>query len=154
MRKTYWIVGGFLLCIMAVNLYLYYQHYQITHLTCQGSATVRDENYTLNAQVSLSLSGDIGQSIVNGELTDKDGNVLSVHRSSSFRFKQNDNNFYVTNYSVAELPNNTVDLSTLKTFLPPYLLFKDISTRVDIYPISQHGYLITGDEFMHFFCEK
>ncbi|CAI1578936.1 Uncharacterised protein [Serratia fonticola] len=154
MKKVYGSLVIGMLLIMAVNLYLYYQHYQITHFSCQGRATVTDENQTLNAQISFSLSGDIGQAIINGELIDTDGNIRSVHRSSSFRFKQNGNNFYVTNYSVAELPNNTVDQSTLKTFLPPYLLFNGISTRVDIYPLAHHGYLITGDEYTHFVCEK
>lgn len=154
MKKVYGSLVIVMLFIMVVNLYLYYQRYQITHFSCQGRATVTDDNQTLNAQISLSLSGDIGQAIINGELIDTEGNIRSVHRSSSFRFKQNGNNFYVTNYSVAELPNNTVDQSTLKTFLPPYLLFNGISTRVDIFPLPSHGYLITGDEYTHFVCEK
>jgi hypothetical protein len=151
-------VCGFLvvgiLCTMTVNLYLYYKHHQITNFSCQGSTTVKDESYTLNAKISFSLSGDVGQSIVNGELIDTEGSVHSVHRSSSFRFKQNGNSFYVTNYSVVALPKNSVDQSTLKKFLPPFLVFKGISTHVGIYPLSRHGYLITGDEYTHFVCEK
>jgi hypothetical protein len=154
MKKVYGFLVIGMLLIMAVNLYLYYQHYQITHFSCQGRATVTDENQTLNAQISLSLSGDIGQAIINGELIDTDGNIRSVHRSSSFRFKQNGHSFYVTSYSVAELSNNTVDQPTLKTFLPPYLLFSGVSTRFVIYPLAHHGYLFTNDEYAHFVCDK
>jgi hypothetical protein len=152
MKKIFWVVIAFLLCLVMANLYLYYQHSRITHIACQGVGTVLDEKYVLHAQISLSISGEIAQTVINGELTDKGGTVFPVHRSISSRVTQYDNSLYLTNNAVAVLPNDTADTSTLKILLPPYLLFNNISTRFDIYPIANKGYLITSSEYMHFYC--
>lgn len=154
MKKSMWFLFVGMLCMLAMNLYLFYSHVQITNLTCRGSVIIRHDTQTMNVQAIFTLFGDIGQSIINGELIDKEGNAHSVHLSSEFRFKQNGNNLYITNYSVAELPNNTVSISNLKTWLPPYLLFNGVSTNISIYPLSQNSYLITSDEYTHTICEK
>lgn len=152
MKKIVLFAIAGLLCLVLANIYLYYQHNRISNITCLGDGTVKDESYVLNAQISLSLSGGVGQTVLNGELIDKEGTAFPVHRSSSFTFTRSSNHLYITNNSVVVLPNDTADTLTLKTLLPPYLLFNKVITRFDIYPIADKGYLITSAEYMHFYC--
>lgn len=152
MKKTIVNFAVVLIWLISLNIHLYYRHYQMTHLSIQGSLTERDEDNTFNLQITLIFSGDLGQTIINGELIDNEGNTHPVHRSSSFRFKQVGNSNYITNYSVAELANNTVDQSTLTTFLPSLSLFKGLSSILDIHLTSNHNYMIVSDKYPHLIC--
>ncbi len=140
--------------LVAVNIYLYQQHYQKTHFDCQGNRTVRNGNHTLKARVFLTLDGDIGQAVIEGKVTDKEGNIAFLHRVFVFNFKQSGDDIYMTNYSVAEFANDTIDEETLKTLLPSFLFTNDLSTKTDILYISDAGLLITNAKLMILYCKK
>lgn len=156
MRRAYGfsaITMAFALLVV-MNVYLYHHHYQQTHFDCQGNGFMKNGGYTLNSRVSLSFYGNTGQVFIDGEVMDQQGSIALVHRMASFTVKQHDNSFYVTNDSVAELSNNTIDEQTLKLLLPPIFFKTDTSAKLDIYPLSDRAYLVTSEEYMHLYCVK
>ncbi|HBE9181136.1 TPA: hypothetical protein KNH08_004062 [Serratia fonticola] len=154
MKKKYWFAIVVLFCLVVINLYQYFLYNRVSHMTCQGEAVIKNDRYVFKALFSLSLAGDVGLVLVNGELIDREGTVSAVHRSSSFEFTQHGKGFYITNSSVAVLPNDTAGTSQLNKLLPPYLLINDINARFAIYPIADDGYLIASPEYVHLYCKK
>ncbi|RDL27142.1 hypothetical protein [Serratia fonticola] len=155
MRKYYWLpvlVVVFVFLVLA-NSYFYYQNYQKTHLDCHGRTVVSNSKFSLKAELTLKITGDIGQISVDGNLVNQENDRYVVRIAAFYTVKQYNNDLYFTTTSISESPGNMADSSMLKGFLPESVLLTNTIARVSLVPITDSTYLITNNRFMVLYCE-
>lgn len=156
MKKITWFVASMIILFMLIvgNAFFYYQHYQATHYFCRGHAVINKGGETFKARFSLTRRGSLGQLMLDGVLLDKSGRAIELNRMISFHAHQDGPETYMEIFDSSGYRSDNEDAELFKKVVPAFLLSDSMSSRMRFFPISDHGYLITSEQFTMLYCAK
>ncbi len=151
-KKNSLIIAALLLTL--VNSYLFIHHNQRTHFECKGKIYLQNPSNTVDAGVYLLLNGDKGKIVVDGTMSENNGDVQNIRRMALIDFTRRGDSLLTTTYSTSRLPeDNDVD-NLFHVFFPEFIFYQGAKSLLTLETLPSGSILISNNQSMHIYCEK
>ncbi len=125
-----------------------------TRLECSGISIIKDDDYTMKSRASLLFSNGKGEILIDGIIEDKNGNSKNIMRMSLLDVSPQGQDLILKNYSLTKLSADTDTENLSERFITPYFYTGGAYVLLRIIPVSNEEFLISYNDYIHFFCGK